>query len=149
MQVREMTDTECANLIASSHLARLACCRDGQPYIVPIHYSPAGTRLYSFSMQGKKLDILHSNPKVCLEIEDYRKRDQWATVVVEAVFHELPDTEKGHYEHNHAWSLLQSNADWWEPGSLKPHPDAVGNASPPVFFALDIETATGRRAVPD
>ena len=39
MIVREMNKSECAAVIAQARVARLAVCRDGQPYVVPVHFA--------------------------------------------------------------------------------------------------------------
>jgi nitroimidazol reductase NimA-like FMN-containing flavoprotein (pyridoxamine 5'-phosphate oxidase superfamily) len=47
----------------------------------------------------------------------------------------------------YAWSLLQKKNDWWEPGAYKPAKSEISKiASPPVFFSVQIETLSGRRA---
>lgn len=146
MLVREMTDSECIALVADERVARLACAKDNVPYVVPIHYAYSGSRLYGFSMPGKKLDFLRSNPHVCLQIEKYRDVRHWQSVVVDASFQELSDTEQGHKELLHAWSLLERHFDWWEPGALKPRPQPVLGASPHVFFCLEVIDLSGREA---
>lgn len=52
MFVREMSREECQALVAARRLARLACCKVGQPYIVPITYAHSGNCLHCFSMPG-------------------------------------------------------------------------------------------------
>jgi nitroimidazol reductase NimA-like FMN-containing flavoprotein (pyridoxamine 5'-phosphate oxidase superfamily) len=37
MVVHEITEQECRELLARTHIARLACVRHNQPYVVPIH----------------------------------------------------------------------------------------------------------------
>ncbi|MCM2396038.1 pyridoxamine 5'-phosphate oxidase family protein [Rhizobium sp. S95] len=146
MLIREITHKKCIAFIAEQRLARLACAKDNIPYIIPIYYAHEGNRLYVFSMPGKKLDFLRSNPHVCLQIDRYQDKHNWVSVVVDALFHELPDDEQDHAERLHAWSLLQRHFDWWEAGAtlLGPHP--VRESSPHVFFALDIIAVSGREA---
>ena len=56
MIVQTLPALECTKLLAANRLARLACARNGQPYVVPIYYAYADTHLYAFSMPGKKID---------------------------------------------------------------------------------------------
>jgi uncharacterized protein len=39
MLIHELTPTECAEILRRTNLGRLACAKDGQPYVVPVHFS--------------------------------------------------------------------------------------------------------------
>ncbi|MGJ7041423.1 nitroimidazol reductase NimA-like FMN-containing flavoprotein (pyridoxamine 5'-phosphate oxidase superfamily) [Shinella sp. BE166] len=147
MMIREMTHNECAATIAAQRLARLACAENDCPYVVPISYAYSASRLFAFSMPGKKLDILHANPRACLLVDALETRHKWKSVIVDALFHELPDTEELHDERLKAWALLAKDFDWWEPGALKPQPQPVVTTSPHVFFELQILAMSGREAM--
>jgi nitroimidazol reductase NimA-like FMN-containing flavoprotein (pyridoxamine 5'-phosphate oxidase superfamily) len=43
-------------VLAHTHLGRLACVRGTQPYIVPIYFTYHDQSLYSFSLSGQKID---------------------------------------------------------------------------------------------
>lgn len=45
MQIRTLTTFECTQLLSANRVGRLACARDGQPYVVPIHYAYASDYL--------------------------------------------------------------------------------------------------------
>lgn len=96
MFVRVMSREECQGVAAAGDLARLACCRDDQPYIVPITYAQSGNRLYCFSMPGQKIDWMRSNPKVSLQIAEFASNRQWKSVVVTGRYQELPATQGCH-----------------------------------------------------
>ncbi len=146
MIIREMTHNECMAMVARFHLARLACAKDNVPYVIPIQYAHSGIRLYAFSMPGKKLDFLRTNPRACVLIDDLESRHRWKSVVLDAVFHELPSTGQRDDERLKAWTLLSDDVDWWEPGALKPQAQPTVAVSPHVFFDLEIITASGREA---
>ncbi len=146
MMIREMTHNECVATIACQRLARLACAENNSPYIVPICYAFSANRFFAFSMPGKKLDILHTNPKACLLIDALESRHRWKSVIVDTLFHDLPDTEELHDERMKAWAFLAKDVDWWEPGALKPQPQPIVTASPHVFFELEILAMSGREA---
>jgi nitroimidazol reductase NimA-like FMN-containing flavoprotein (pyridoxamine 5'-phosphate oxidase superfamily) len=45
---------------------------DGYPYIVPVHFVYSeGRILIHSSRQGRKIDMLTRNPRVCVEIDEY------------------------------------------------------------------------------
>lgn len=56
MIVRDLSPAQCTALISENRLARFACSRDNQPYLVPIFYAYANGCCYSFTMPGRKLE---------------------------------------------------------------------------------------------
>ncbi len=51
-------------------MCRLALCRGGVPYIVPMCFGYDGTHIYLHSAaQGRKIDIIESNPRVGFEFD--------------------------------------------------------------------------------
>ncbi|MCZ7866204.1 pyridoxamine 5'-phosphate oxidase family protein [Agrobacterium salinitolerans] len=147
MLVREMTHNECIAVIENQRLARMACAKNNFPYVVPIYYAYSGDSLYAFSMPGKKLEYLRSNPRACLQVEKIEDNHQWASVIIDTSFRELPDEDPPGKERLHAWSLLAAHFDWWEPGALKPLPQPLRDTSRHIFFALDIRELSGRKTV--
>jgi nitroimidazol reductase NimA-like FMN-containing flavoprotein (pyridoxamine 5'-phosphate oxidase superfamily) len=56
MIVQEMSREECLTVLARTRLGRLACAREGQPYIVPIYYvldRPFMDEAYLYSFSGR------------------------------------------------------------------------------------------------
>ena len=142
--VREMWDTECYNLVRTEQVGRLACSRDNQPYIVPIRSAHSENSIFSFSMPGKKIEIMRSNPRVCVEIDHLSDTQHWKCVIIEGVFRGLPSKE----ERQHAWGLHQVRNDWWEPGALKPGPQPLATQRSHLYYKIEIENLMGREAVP-
>jgi len=152
MWIKELTKPECLEVLARAQLARLACARGMQPYIVPIYCAYQDHWLYSFSVLGQKIDWMRTNPLVCVEADQIR-REQWATVVVFGRYEELCDTPEFRSERTLAFNLLQQRAMWWEHGGEKIMPGGTP-AAVPVFYRIKIEQITGRcgaseRAVSD
>jgi nitroimidazol reductase NimA-like FMN-containing flavoprotein (pyridoxamine 5'-phosphate oxidase superfamily) len=143
MIIREMRQAACYELVKDGDFARLGCCKDGQPYVVPIRYAYSDSRLLSFSMPGRKVDFMRTNPKVCLEIEHFSDPAYWKCVVIEGIFHELAREE----ERDHAWKLLQGRKNWWEPGALKPEPQEITGERSHLYYEIIINQLTGREAV--
>ena len=57
-------------IINSSQVCRLGLSLDGQPYVVPVNFGYADRSLYIHSaLEGKKLEILKRNPRVCVEFD--------------------------------------------------------------------------------
>lgn len=146
MIVQEMTREENTALVSAQRLGRLACVRDNRPYIVPFYYALSDNHLYSFSMQGQKIDWMRENAEVCVLVDEVGANREWRSVIVFGLFEELPETPQWRRDRDHAWSLLQQHANWWEPGSLKPRARGMVDASPSVFYRIKIESMTGRHA---
>ena len=144
MLIQELTKQESLEVLARTHLGRLACARGMQPYIVPIHFAYQSNWLYSFSVLGQKIDWMRTNPLVCVEADQMR-RELWATVVVFGRYEELCDTPEFRSERTFAFKLLQHRAMWWEHGGAKRRPDGA-QATAPVFYRIKIEQITGRCA---
>ena len=92
MVIQEMTERECRAMLAGTNVARLACARNNQPYIVPIHVDLDGEFLYGYATLGQKIEWMRQNPLVCLEIDELITHGQWASVVVFGHYEELPHT---------------------------------------------------------
>jgi hypothetical protein len=58
------------DIIAHSSVCRLAMSDDGQPYVIPLCYGYKDNTFYLHSAtEGRKLDILRKNDRVCIEID--------------------------------------------------------------------------------
>jgi nitroimidazol reductase NimA-like FMN-containing flavoprotein (pyridoxamine 5'-phosphate oxidase superfamily) len=149
MIVKEMSRQECVALLSNSRLARLACARDNQPYVIPIHYAYADNYLYSYSMVGQKLEWMRANPLVCVQLDHFLQPRIWQSVIVFGRYEELPDTPEWSRSRQLAWSLLQKHANWWEPGCLKTETQCATGKPTHVFYRVEIEHLTGRQSFPD
>jgi uncharacterized protein len=146
MLVRTLSTSECTQLLTANRLGRLACAKEGQPYIVPIYYAYADSSLYAFSMPGRKIEWMRGNPLVSVLVEAPGRDREWSSVVVDGRYEELPDRIGYKRQRDHAWSLLSKHASWWEPGALKPLAPPPMDESLPVFFRIAIEQISGRDA---
>ena len=72
---REITDIEkILNIIDAAKILHLGLFADGYPYVVPLHYGyEYKNGCLSFYLhsarEGRKLDLIQSNPNVCIELE--------------------------------------------------------------------------------
>lgn len=145
MLIHELTRQASLDVLASTHLGRLACSQWMQPYIVPFHFAYQNSCLYSFSMPGQKIDWMRANPLVCVEA-DHMRREQWTTVVVFGRYEELSDTAEMLSERALALRLLQQKAEWWEPGIVKITQGGTPPALDSIFYRINIVQITGRHA---
>ncbi|MCO5065700.1 MAG: pyridoxamine 5'-phosphate oxidase family protein [Rhizobiaceae bacterium] len=146
MHIKTMSEVECLDFVQSHRLARLACSVDDRPYAVPIHYAFRNHFFYSFSMRGRKIDMMRKNPNVALLVEEFGSERGWKSVVAEGRFEELPDRIGSKIERDHAWSLLSKHANWWEPGALKPEMAIPSDEEVHIFYRISVGTLSGRAA---
>lgn len=147
MILRDMTMTECEATLSANRIGHLGCISGDRPYVLPIRYIFRNHAFYSFSLPGRKIDSLRSNPRVCVQVEQLATSEEWQSVLLEGLYRELPDDEKSHGEHMRAWELLQERGNWWEPGAYKPEGAAQPSSElQPVFYRVEIQTLSGRRA---
>lgn len=89
----ELNKDQIESILSSQALGRLACCVNNQPYIVPITYAYDGKYIYGQSNEGKKLEIMRQNPRVCFEVDMMVSMTNWKSVVVNGHFEELSEVE--------------------------------------------------------
>ncbi len=68
---KEITDpSHIEKILEQAQVCRLAMVDGSRPYIVPLSFGYASDYLYFHSaLQGRKIDILRSNPEVCFEFD--------------------------------------------------------------------------------
>lgn len=68
---REVTDQKIIDeIFAAAGVCRIAMVDNGEPYIVPLNYGYRNNVLYVHSAaEGRKIEILKRNSRVCFEIE--------------------------------------------------------------------------------
>jgi nitroimidazol reductase NimA-like FMN-containing flavoprotein (pyridoxamine 5'-phosphate oxidase superfamily) len=146
MQIRTMDRNECLKVLDEHRLCRIACARDGRPYLVPLHFVRQDNHLYAFSMPGQKIEYMRANPLVAVLVEEHGQDRRWKSVLVEGRYEELPDRVGYKQQRERAWSLLSQYPDWWEPGALKPVLPPVSDRSPHIFFRILMDQVSGRAA---
>jgi hypothetical protein len=58
------------DILHKALICRLAMCDGGQPYVIPLNFGYDGKALYFHcAREGKKLDILKKNNRVCFEVD--------------------------------------------------------------------------------
>jgi nitroimidazol reductase NimA-like FMN-containing flavoprotein (pyridoxamine 5'-phosphate oxidase superfamily) len=146
MVIHEMTEHECRRALRRATFGKLACARDNQPYVVPIHFWYDGKHVYGFTTLGQKVEWMRSNPLVCLEIDERRSDNEWMSVIVFGRYEELPDTPEFGPARAQARHLLRKRAIWWEPAFAAAEHRDKPHVLAPVFYRIHIEQMTGHRA---
>lgn len=87
----EKSETE--QLIKRQLIGRIGCHANGITYVVPVSYAYDGTSIYVHSGDGRKLEIMRKNPKVCFQVDDTRNLSNWQSVICWGEFEELKKEE--------------------------------------------------------
>jgi len=146
MLIEQMTREESLNFLAGKRPARLACSRDGQPYIIPIYLARELDRFYGFSTLGKKIEWMRLNPLVCVEADEMESLQKWCSVIAFGRFAELP--REAQDERHRAHGLLWRDPKGWEPGYARTIVHGKERELEPVYFRIDVSEISGRRAHP-
>ncbi|NPV45661.1 MAG: pyridoxamine 5'-phosphate oxidase family protein [Armatimonadetes bacterium] len=74
-QEREIADHQLIEwLLRKGQVLYLAMCDGEQPYVLPLSYGYDGQNLYIHSaLEGRKLQVLRRNPRVCFVVEPQRE----------------------------------------------------------------------------
>jgi nitroimidazol reductase NimA-like FMN-containing flavoprotein (pyridoxamine 5'-phosphate oxidase superfamily) len=143
MEISDLGKDECWTFLGERRLGRLACCRDGNPYVVPLSFAVQRPYLYAFTTVGQKTTYLRANDAVCVQFDDIISPQSWLSVVVNGKFQEL--TEAADQDHAHA---ILETAVWWEPGYVRTTVRGSVRTATPVYFRILADEISGRRGTP-
>lgn len=148
MLIRDMTREMSIELLKRTHIGRLACAHDSQPYVVPFLFAYHQGFIYSFTTIGKKIEWMRVNPLVCVEAEEIVTYREWKTVVVLGRYEEIAKTPENHETRLLAHHLLAKNAIWWEPGYVKTLHQGKERPLKPLYFRISISEISGHQCLP-
>ena len=145
MVIEEMTEEDCRAMLARTHVARLGCAQNNQPYVVPISvYFDGRDALYCPTTLGQKIEWMRHNPLVCVQMDEVITQWHWLSLIVFGRYEELPNTYEYEAERQIAEGLFVAHGVWWEPASV---PLAGGHEQHlRITFRINIARMTGRRA---
>lgn len=157
MFIYEMSVEECRELLARIRIGRLACARDNQPYVVPFHFAcddrehlySSTANLYAFSMPGQKIEWMRANPLVCVEVDEIKRQDDWASIIIFGRYEELPDAPEFEAERKYAHEMFSRHAMWWQPAAVSLAHKQEAQNDHPIYFRIQVEKMSGHRAVGD
>jgi nitroimidazol reductase NimA-like FMN-containing flavoprotein (pyridoxamine 5'-phosphate oxidase superfamily) len=86
---RMLSEAEARSLIAAGKIGRLGCVDNGEPYVVPINYVFEGVSIYSHSLPGRKIEILRTHPRACIQVDEIENDFEWRSVIAFGTFEEI------------------------------------------------------------
>ena len=132
----EMSQQQCEELLARSHVGRLGFALHDAVDVVPLSFHFEKGWIYGRTSPGGKLVTLDRNRRVAFEVDEFSGPFEWRSVVVHGSFYLLdPDSD------DEAKKTL-----------TRLFPNAFGGADPVSFrnqfFGISIEETAGRSAKP-
>lgn len=149
MLITKIRSRECREILTRLGYGRLACSSNNRPYIVPIYFAFDTDRLCCFSTLGRKIEWMRENPLVCVEADEVRGHEDWASVVVLGRYLEIPNSREYAKNREEVRSLLQKRSLWWQSGYPASQIRRKGEPPVPVFYIIKIEEMSGLRGSPD
>jgi nitroimidazol reductase NimA-like FMN-containing flavoprotein (pyridoxamine 5'-phosphate oxidase superfamily) len=146
MRIDELNDSECREILAHAKVARLGCSLNDQPYVVPVGIAYEADFIYAFSTMGQKIKWMRSNPKVCVQVDEIRSQSDWASVIANGEYQELPEPQFED-ERNHARKLLQQHHHWWLNAVAERRIRLRDEEIKPLFFRVRVSSLTGLRGL--
>jgi len=149
MHIEELTRKASLDFLAGSHVGRIACANQSQPYVTPFHFAYHDQWIYSFSTVGKKIEWLRANPLACVEVDEIANPQKWTSVIIFGRYEELTNTVDDRAARELAHKLLQQHPLWWEPGYARTVLHGTPRPLDPVYYRLSIDEISGHRATPN
>lgn len=135
--MRSLIEKEGEELLTSARIGRLGCVDNGEPYVVPISYYFEDGSVYSHSLPGRKVDILRSHPRACLQVDDIENDFNWRSAIAYGDYEEIHEPA----ERNAILRKLLSRFPLLTPVESTMALDA--SAPDSIVFRLRIDRITG------
>lgn len=90
----ELNKKELIDLLESQVYGRLGCSVNDETYIVPINFVYRNNAIYAHSGNGKKIEMMRTNPKVCFQVDEILDTFRWKSAILWGDFIELKDEER-------------------------------------------------------
>lgn len=90
----DLNKREIIDLLERQLIGRLGCHADDETYVVPVNYIFRNNAIYAHTGNGKKLEMMRKNPKVCFQVDEIQDTFRWKSVIVWGIFEELTGEER-------------------------------------------------------
>ena len=144
IEVEELSDREIDELLSRVGYGHLACSINDDPYVVPVHFAYQNGRIFVYTTEGKKSQIIGQNPRVCLQAEEVVNNQNWESVIVTGVAERITEPD----EREAALSAITKVNPTLTPAVSIHWLDNWIRENIEVVFRITPVRTTGRRAVP-
>jgi nitroimidazol reductase NimA-like FMN-containing flavoprotein (pyridoxamine 5'-phosphate oxidase superfamily) len=135
--ILEMDPGEIEAFLLSQKVGRLGCHVGRDTYVVPVIYGWDAGCFYVLTTEGKKVNMMRRNGRVCFEVDEYLPAGGWRSVIAQGIFEEL-----GGEDAVRALQIVTERVSANRATeSSRPH----GDGSPPIAFRIRTTEVTGRK----
>lgn len=135
--ISRLRDEEARALLQRGRIARLGCCVDGAPYVVPVNYLFDGEQVLIHSLPGRKIAAMRSNPRVCVQVDEIKNEFDWKSLLAFGTYEEITDAA----ERSRTINSLLAHFPQLTPVETLIAEDA--GAPQPIIFRIRIDRLTG------
>lgn len=139
----DLGNEQILELLERAGFGHLGCCRNNQPYVIPIHFAYNSPYLYFYTTEGMKTEIISENPTVCLQVEDVIDRRNWKSVIVTGTAELVTD----HAQIKRAKKLITAINPELIPARSIRWMDQLARTNVRAFYRILPERITGRATV--
>ncbi|MDI1240995.1 MAG: pyridoxamine 5'-phosphate oxidase family protein [bacterium] len=82
IEVKDMSSNDVEAFLGRVNYGHLGCSSSNHPYVLPIHFAYDRQTIYIYTTEGKKSEMIDSNPEICLQVEKVVDNENWVSVIV-------------------------------------------------------------------
>ena len=87
--IREISSPEIDDLLSQQIVGRIGCYYENEIYVVPISYAYEDNAIYCHGFEGKKMEMMRKNPKVCFQVDEMKEMGNWKSVIAWGEYQEI------------------------------------------------------------
>lgn len=133
--IDEMSPAEIDEFMLTQKVGRVGCHNDGETYVIPVIFARHDDCLYVYTTEGKKVEMMRKNARVCFEVDEYLVTGGWRSVIVQGTYEELHDADA-----RRALEIISDRVP-----STNSREQDRGSGRVPVAFRVRVTEMTGRK----
>lgn len=137
----DLNKREIIDLLESQVIGRIGCHSDGETYIVPVNYLYKNNAIYAHSGNGKKIEMMRANPKVCFQVDQIKDTFRWKSVILWGDFVELTGEERQQAMQGIIHRVMPLTN---RPSEETSHGIKIEEHANLVVYRIDLSKATGK-----
>ncbi len=142
-----LTEDQIEHVLRTQIVGRIGCCAENEMYVVPVTYALHNGYIYAHSKEGRKIQMMRRNPKVCFQVDAMENMTNWRSVIVWGEYEEL----KSEKEQKAGMKIMVdrlmpfATSETVRPSHGLAHPpEVVEKGFKAVVYRIKITKSTGR-----
>jgi hypothetical protein len=92
--IGKLSPSEIEDVLSLQCVGRIGCHDKDNIYVVPISYAYDGENIYCHAYEGKKIELMRTNPGVCFEVDEMKDMANWKSVILQGQFEEIKEKKE-------------------------------------------------------